>query len=159
MFFCHTGVDDHFSVDCDEFSIVADGGPSEWHLDLLAVKAEGTSNHLFLRSSELPFLMTTQSNLHENKSEKDYNRKTFRYTWSNQNIERLRQWLHVCRIEHTKCNWDLDRLRQSALPKQLLLVKDLEQASDTITFDQFELFETIFPLRNIESRLGQRPTL
>jgi len=62
-FFCHIGVDDRFSVDYDEFSIVADGGVPNWHLDLLAIKTEGTSRHLFRLLSELLLLMTAQSNL------------------------------------------------------------------------------------------------
>jgi hypothetical protein len=40
-FFCHIG-GDRFSVDYDEFSIIADGGVPDWHLDLLAIKTEGT---------------------------------------------------------------------------------------------------------------------
>jgi hypothetical protein len=40
-FFCHIDVN-RFSVDYDEFSIVADGGVPDWHLDLLAVKTEST---------------------------------------------------------------------------------------------------------------------
>jgi len=61
-FFCHIDVNDRFSVDYDEFSIMA-GGVSDWHLDLLAIKTEGTSRHPFHLSSELLLLMTAQSNL------------------------------------------------------------------------------------------------
>ena len=62
-FFCHIGVNYRFSVDYDEFSIVADGGVPDWHLDLLAIKTEGTARHPFRLSSELLLLMTAQSNL------------------------------------------------------------------------------------------------
>jgi hypothetical protein len=61
-FFCHIDVN-RFSVDYDEFSIIADGGVPDWHLDLLVIKTEGTSRHHFRLSSELLLLMTAQSNL------------------------------------------------------------------------------------------------
>jgi len=35
MFFYHKGVNDRFFVDYGEFSIIADGGVPDWHLDLL----------------------------------------------------------------------------------------------------------------------------
>lgn len=52
-FFCHTSVDDRFSVDYDEFSIMA----PDWHLDLLAIKTEGTPVYPSRLASKLLLLL------------------------------------------------------------------------------------------------------